>query len=71
MKTVAEIWSAIQGLSPRERGELETLLLANWDMPLLEDEAPPNVREKLAEAAPGKFSVGDRSNISKIIFMLE
>jgi hypothetical protein len=29
-------------------------------------ETPPNIREKLAEAAKGRFSIGDRSNISRI-----
>jgi hypothetical protein len=30
------------------------------------DDTPPGIREKLAEAARGSFSPGDRSNISKI-----
>jgi hypothetical protein len=71
MSTVAEIWSAIQDLSPQEREKLETLLHADWNVSLPEDETPPNVRQKLSEAAQGKFSEGDRSNISKIISKLK
>lgn len=71
MSTVAEIWSAIQVLSPRERNELEMLLHPDWDVAFPENETPPNVREKLAEAAQGKFSKGNRSNISKIISTLK
>ena len=71
MNTVAEIWSAIQELSPQERGELETLLHPDWDTPSPQDETPPNIREKLAEAAHGKFLPGDRSNMSKILASLK
>jgi len=71
MSTVAEIWSAIKELSPEERGELETLLHSDWDLEMPQDETPPNVREKLAEAAQGKFQPGDRSNISKILATLK
>lgn len=67
MSTVAEIWSAIQELSPQERGELEALLHPDWDLPLPQGETPPNVQAKLAEAARGKFLPGDRSNISKFL----
>lgn len=47
MSTVAEIWSAIQELSPKERCELEALLHSfeddEWD------------RQMKADAAAGKF----------------
>ncbi len=47
MSTVAEIWSAIQELSPQERCELEALLHPfeddDWD------------RQTKADAAAGKF----------------
>jgi hypothetical protein len=56
VSTVAEIKAAIDQLSPRERCELETLLHPDWDVPPPENETPPGVREKLAEAAQGKFS---------------
>ncbi len=71
MSTVAEIWSAIRELSLQERGELEILLHSDWDSAMPQDETPPNVREKLAEAARGKFQPGDRSNISKILATLK
>jgi hypothetical protein len=71
MSTVAEIWSAIQELSPEERDKLETLLHSDWESALPQNETPPNVREKLAEAANGKFLPGDRSNISKILATLK
>ena len=71
MSTVAEIWSATQELSPQERGELESRLHSDWDLPLPQNETPPNVRKKLAEAARGKFSHGDRSNVSKILSTLK
>ena len=58
MSTVAEIKEAIGRLSPREREELEAWLHPDWDTPLPQNETPPNVREKLAEAARGKFSPG-------------
>jgi len=71
MSTVAEIWSAIQELSPEQRCELETLLHSDGDSSLLQNETPPNVQEKLAEAARGQFSPGDRSNVSKILASLK
>jgi len=69
MSTVAEIKDAIQKLSPRERAELEALLWPDWDR--AEGDSPPGVREKLAEAAKGRFLPGDRSNIKKILSSLE
>lgn len=71
MSTVAEIWSAIKELSQEERAELESLLHSDWDSALPQNETPPNVREKLAEAARGKFLPGDRSNISKVLATLK
>ena len=66
MSTVAEIKAAIERLSAPEREELEVWLHPDWDRPVTQDEAPPGVREKLAEAAQGSFTPGNRSNISKI-----
>jgi hypothetical protein len=68
VSTVAEIKAALDQLSPRERCELEALLHPDWDVPLPESETPPNIREKLAEAAGGKFSEGNRSKVSEINF---
>ena len=47
MSTVAEIWSAIQGLSLQERAELEALL-----HPFADDDWD---RQMKADAAGGKF----------------
>jgi len=69
MSTVAEIKDAVDKLSPHERVELETLLWPDWDR--AEGDSPPGVREKLAEAARGRFQPGDRSNIKKILASLE
>ena len=71
MSTVAEIKAAIDRLSPQERCELEAWLHPDWDTPLPQNETPPRVREKLAEAARGKFSPGGRSDISKILSSLK
>jgi hypothetical protein len=60
MSTVAEIKAAIDHLPSRERDELEALL---WQ----DEESPPGVREKLAEALAGKFIPGDRANIDRIL----
>lgn len=64
MSTVAEIKTAIDHLGSRERDELEALL---WQ----DEETPPGVREKLAEALAGKFAPGDRANIDRILASLE
>jgi hypothetical protein len=64
MSTVAEIKEAIDHLPSRERDELEALL---WQ----DEETPPGVREKLAEALAGKFIPGDRANIDRILASLE
>jgi hypothetical protein len=72
MSTVAEIKAAIDRLSPDERVELENMVWPVWDRPLSQDEeSPPDVREKLAQAAAGRFIPGDRRNIQKIISSLE
>jgi hypothetical protein len=69
MSTVAEIKDAIERLSPRERAELDTLIWPDWDR--AEGENPPGVRQKLAEAAKGRFQPGDRATIKKILSSLE
>ena len=69
MSTVAEIKDAVDKLSPRERAELEALLWPDWDR--AQGDSPPGVREKLAEAAKGRFLPGDRSNLKKILASLE
>jgi hypothetical protein len=71
MSTIAEIKAAIERLPPQERTELEQWLHPDWDRPLPQDETPPGIREKLAEAARGSFSPGNRSNISIIRSMLK
>jgi hypothetical protein len=71
MSTVAEIKAAIDQLSPQEQDEVKTYLrqrmAEDWNQQLPQDETPPRVREKLAEAAQGCFQPGDRSSISKIL----
>ncbi|HMP83077.1 MAG TPA: hypothetical protein PKA41_10290 [Verrucomicrobiota bacterium] len=69
MSTVAEIKEAIEKLSPSEREELELSVWPEWDRPAGEN--PPAIREKLAQAATGKFLEGDRSDIQKILSTLE
>jgi hypothetical protein len=69
MSTVCEIKDAIEKLTPGERAELEALIWPDWDR--AEGDTPPGVREKLAEAAKGRFQPGDRSNIQKILSSLE
>jgi hypothetical protein len=69
MSTVAEIKNAIQKLSPNDRAELEALIWPDWDR--AEGGNPPGVREKLTEAAKGRFTPGNRSNIGKIVASLE
>ena len=64
MSTVAEIKAAIDRLSPKDRAELEAMV---WP----DEETPPRVREKLAEAAQGRFVPGDRANIDRILGSLE
>jgi len=69
MSTIAEIKNAVDKLSPREREELEALLWPDWDR--AEGDTPPGAREKLAEAAAGRFLPGDRSNLKKLRASLE
>jgi hypothetical protein len=69
MSTVFEIKEAIEKLTPGERAELESLIWPDWDR--AEGDTPPSVREKLAEAAKGRFLPGNRSNIKKILSSLE
>ncbi len=64
MSTVVEIKTAIDGLSSGERAELESLL---WP----DEETPPGVHEKLAEALAGNFVPGDRANIDKVLSSLK
>jgi hypothetical protein len=72
MSTVAEIKDAIPSLTLEERAEVARCL-SEWqdDANQPQSETPPRVREKLAEAASGKFSQGDRTNISKILSSLK
>ena len=69
MSTICEIKDAIEKLTPGERAELEALIWPEWDR--AEGDTPPGIREKLAEAAKGRFQPGDRSNIQKILSSLE
>jgi hypothetical protein len=69
MSTVAEIKEAIERLSAGERAELEALVWPDWDR--AEGENPPGARQKLAEAAKGRFHAGNRANISRILSSLE
>ena len=64
MSTVAEIKAAIDRLSPKDRAELEAII---WP----DEETPPRVREKLTEAAQGRFAPVDRANIDRILGSLE
>jgi hypothetical protein len=66
VSTIAEIKAAIEQLPQHERDEIEAWLHPDWDRPVPQDQTPPGIREKLAEAARGSFSPGDRSNISRI-----
>ena len=64
MSTVVEIKAAIDGLSSDERAKLESLL---WP----DEETPPGVHDKLAEALAGNFAPGDRANIEKVLSNLK
>ena len=72
MSTVAEIKAAIPSLTLAERADVARCL-SEWqdDNNQPQSEMPPRVREKLAEAAQGRFQPGDRSNISKILASLK
>ena len=69
MSKVVEIKNAIEKLSPGERTELEWLIWPDWDR--AEGDTPPDVRDKLGQAADGRFEPGDRSNIKKVLASLE
>ena len=69
MSTITEIKDAVDKLSPREREQLEVLLWPDWDR--AEGDTPPGVREKLADAARGRFLPGNRSNLKKLRASLE
>ena len=69
MSTVVEIKAAIERLSPRERAELEEMVWPDWER--AQGDSPPGVREKLAEAAKGRFYPGTRSNLKKVLSSLE
>ena len=69
MSTIAEIKTAIENLSPRERAELETLIWPDWDRAA--GDHPPEIQAKLTEAEKGRFLPGDRGNIKKILSSLE
>ncbi|HEY3762118.1 MAG TPA: hypothetical protein VGN23_10265 [Verrucomicrobiae bacterium] len=59
MLTVAQIKAAIPKLTVEERAEVARRL-GNWEdnAKQPQGDTPPNVREKLAEAAKGKFYQG-------------
>jgi hypothetical protein len=72
MSTVTQIKAAIDELSPSQRAELEALVWPEWDRPLSElQESPPQVQQKLAQAANGRFFPGSRTTIKKILSSLE
>lgn len=67
-----EIKTAIEQLSPMERAELEALVWPKFGASEADEaETPPRIREKLAEAARGRFLPGDRANIERILASLE
>jgi hypothetical protein len=69
MTTVAEIKAAIEKLSALEREQLESQLWPDWDR--AEGDCPPGAREKLDQAARGRFQPGNRSGIKKLRSSLE
>jgi len=69
VSTVSEIKDAIEKLSADERAELEALIWPDWDR--AEGDTPPDVRQKLEQAAKGRFQPGDRKNIQRILSSLE
>ena len=72
VSTVLEIKTAIERLSPIERAELESLIWPQSNQGQAgEDDTPPGAREKLMEAAQGRFFPSDRGNIEKILATLE
>ena len=72
MSTVLEIKMAIERLSPTERAKLDALVWPQLTASQADEaDTPPSVREKLAEAASGRFLPSDRANIEKILASLE
>ncbi len=65
MSTVVEIKAAIDRLSPEEKGDLESLVWPEWG-DRMEGDAPLGVRQKLAEAAQGKFKAGNRRDLERL-----
>jgi hypothetical protein len=67
-----EIKAAIERLSPAEKAELQALVWPRSDGEASADsDTPPRVREKLAQSAEGRFLLGDRANIGKVLASLE
>jgi hypothetical protein len=63
MGKVMELKSAIDRLSSAERAQWLALVWPDSDAELSEKaDTPPRVREKLAQAASGRFLPGKRSN---------
>lgn len=60
MSTLVKIKTAIDRLASHERDALAALL---WQ----DEETPPAVPEKLAEALASRFVPSDRANIERII----
>jgi len=48
---------------------LESLIWPDWDR--AQGDTPPDVRDKLGQAANGKFQPGNRSNIKRILASFE
>ncbi len=72
MSTVMEIKAAIERLSPAERAQLDALVWPDSGGGQTDEEdTPPRIREKLSEAASGRFLPGGRANIEKILASLE
>lgn len=67
-----DIKRAIERLSPAERAELEALVWPEGPGAATDEgDTPPRVRERLAEAAAGRFLPGDRADLQKILASLE
>ena len=67
-----EIKAAIDRLPPAERAKLHALVWPPEDLgAAAESDTPPGVREKLAQAARGRFVPGNRANIDQILSSLQ
>jgi hypothetical protein len=70
MSTVAEIWSAIQELSPQERCELEALLHSfeddEWDRQMKADAAAGKF-DRLHEQADAEYAAGKTVPLENIL----